>query len=239
LAYQSINHKEELMTTLLSVFLLACGPKNTEPEQPPAMEAPPVEAPVEEPVVEEPEPEPDIISNIDLNATFTFADGSSKKAHVVRVERNKKFNGKEEWLEKESKLKVELQRGKELKEVSFDEITKITIKPTGTTKNDNDCNFESNYEPRLYFCKQATTSKAFLKDGTSWAISDDSMYKWLFYFEDQSSQEFWLKTHRVIEQEESMVGLNDSDVNNDLIAKLKEQMVTELTTTLLVQIDFE
>jgi hypothetical protein len=216
---------------------LACGPKNTEPEQSPAIEVPPVEAPIEEPIIEE--SEPDIVSNIDLNATFTFADGSTKKAHIIRVERNKKFNGKEEWLEKESKLKVELQRGKELKEVAFDEITKITVKPTGVTTKDNDCNFESNYEPRLYFCKQATISKAFLKDGTSWAISDDSLYKWQFYFEDQSTHQFWLKTHRVLEQEESMVGLNDSDVNNDLISKLKEQMVTELTTTLLVQIDFE
>lgn len=229
------------MNLLLSVFFLACGPKKADPEPPPVTEPPVEETVVEEPVVEEPEPEPEpeIESNIDLNATMTFADGSTKKAHIIRIERNKKFNGQEEWLEKSSKLKLELQRGKELKEVSFEEIQKITIKPTGKEKNDSDCNFESEYEPRLYFCKQATTSKAFLKDGTSWAISDDSLYKWRVYFEDQSNYDFWLKTHRVLQQEESVVGLNDSDINNDLIAKLKEQMVNELTTTLMVQIEFE
>lgn len=229
------------MNLLLSVFFLACGPKKTDPEPPPVTEPPVEETVVEEPVVEEPEPEPEpqLESNVDLNATMTFADGTTKKAHIIRIERNKKFNGQEEWIDKPSKLRVELQRGKELKEVTFEEIQKITIKPTGKKKIDSDCNFESEYEPRLYYCKQATTSKAFLKDGTSWAISDDSLYKWRVYFEDQSNYDFWLKTHRVLEQEADVVGLNDSDTNNDLIAKLKEQLVNDITTTLMVQIEFE
>lgn len=230
------------MNAFLYVFLLACGPKKTDTELP-ILLTPPEEAPVEEPVAEEPEPEPEpepeVESNIDLNATLTFADGSSKKAHIIRLERNKKFNGKDEWLDKASRLTIEISRGQELKEVSMEDVKKITIKPTGTKKNDSDCNFESEYEPRLYYCQQPTVSKVFLKDGTSWAVSDDSLYKWRVFFEDQSSYEFWLKTHRVLEQEESMVGLNDSDINNDLIGKLKEQMITEITTTMLVDIAFE
>ena len=231
------------MNAFIYVFLLACGPQKTEPEKP-AVLTPPVEKPVEVPVVEEPEPEPEpepaVESNIDLNATLTFADGTSKKSHIIRMERNKKFNGKDEWLDKTSRLTLEIKRGKkETKEVSITDVQKITIKPTGTKKNDSDCNFESEYEPRLYYCQQPTISKVFLKDGTSWEISDDSLYKWRVFFEDQSSNEFWFKTHRVLEQEESMVGLNDSDVNNDLIGKLKEQMISEISSSMLVEIAFE
>ena len=61
----------------------------------------------------------------------------------------------------------------------------------------------------------------------------------MFYFDDDTTQSFWLNTHRVLEQEEESVGMNDSDINNDLIAKLKEQLSTELTSTLVVEISFE
>ena len=142
-----------------------------------------------------------------------------------------------EWTDKKSRLSIEISKGSEIKEVDYSEIKKITIVPTSTKKNDSDCNFESDYEPRLYWCKQATKSKAYLKDGSVWSIDDK--YKWQFYFDDDSTQSFWLNTYRVLEQEEEAVGMNDSDINNDLIGKLKEQLAVELTSTMVVQINFE
>jgi len=232
------------MTTLLAFFLLACGGKDPEKNTTPEVNTTP---PVPEETVSEPEaaPEPEevvpeepvIESNIELNVTLTMADGNTKKGKVIRVERNKKYNGLAEWLDKDSKLKIDLMRGKEYKTVALNEVTKITIKPVGKKLNDSDCNFESDYEPRLYFCKQPTTSKAFLPDGTSWEI--DNLYKWMFYFEDNSTTELWLSTHQVLEQEESSGTIGDNAVNNELIAKLKQQMVDELNSTHIVQIDFE
>ena len=231
------------MTALLSFFLLACGGKDPQPTTDPDVNtAPPVP---EEKVEPEPVPEPEEVipeepmveSNIDLNLTLTMADGSTKKGKVIRVERNKKYNGLEEWLDKESKLSIDLIRGKEYKTVTFNDLTKITIKPEGKGLNDSDCNFESNYEPLMYFCKQPTISKAFLTDGTSWQI--DNLYKWKFYFEDKSEMELWLSTHRVLEQEEFSGSIGDNSVNNELIAKLKQKMVDELNSTHIVRIDFE
>ena len=230
------------MTTLLSFFLLACGGKDPQPTTPEVDTTPPVpeEATTPEPVPEPEEvvpEEPVIESNIELNVTLTMADGSTKKGKVIRVERNKKYNGLEEWIEKDSKLQVDLMRGKEYKSVALTDMTKITIKPTGKKLNDSECNFESNYEPIMYYCEQKTVSKAFLTDGTSWQI--DNLYKWKFYFEDKSEMEFWLSTHRVLEQEEFSGSIGDNSVNNELIAKLKQKMVDELNSTHIVRIDFE
>ena len=230
------------MTTLLSFFLLACGGKDPQPTTAEVDTTPPVP---EETTAPEPVPEPEevvpeepmIESNIELNITLTMADGSTKKGKVIRVERNKKYNGLEEWIEKDSKLKVDLMRGKEYKSVALTDMTKITIKPKGKELNDSECNFESDYEPIMYFCKQPTISKAFLADGTSWQI--DNLYKWKFYFEDKSEMEFWLSTHRVLEQEEFSGSIGDNSVNNELIAKLKQKMVDELNSTHIVRIDFE
>ena len=220
------------------IFLLACGPKEPTKTIPEAVTPPPEEvAPPPEPTAPEPPPEPEIESNADFNATFKLADGSSKSGHVIRLEKNKKYNGMGEWTDKKSRLSIEISKGSEIKEVDYSEIKKITIVPTSTKKNDSDCNFESDYEPRLYWCKQATKSKAYLKDGSVWSIDDK--YKWQFYFDDDSTQSFWLNTYRVLEQEEEAVGMNDSDINNDLIGKLKEQLAVELTSTMVVQINFE
>ena len=224
---------------LLAFFFLACGPKEPAKTTPEVVTPPPAEKPAE-PIIPEPveePPPPAIVSNADLNVTLTFADGSTKSGHVIRIEKNKKYNGMGEWREKKSRLTMELTRGNDLKDVQFSDLSKITIKPSSTKKADSDCNFESDYDPRLYWCKQATISKAFLKDGTSWKLEDQ--YKWKFYFEDESTSEFWVNTHRVLEQESGSVSITDSDINNDLIAKLQEQLATELSANMLVQIDIQ
>lgn len=223
----------------LSTLFFACGSKEPAKTAPIPKEEPPQEEPaqIEPEVPEEPEPEPDpgIESNVDFKATLTFADGSTKSGRVVRVERNEKYNGMGNWIEKERKLKVDLTAGSEFLQAPWSDIKKIVIKPTSTRKKDSDCNFESDYDPRLYFCKQTTKSTAITNDGKKWGI--DNKYKWRFYFEDESNTDFWIQTFRVMEQEEGNVRLTDSNVNHDLIGKLKETMSTALQSTMLVQID--
>ena len=231
---------------MLSLFiyslLLACGSKEPPKTDPIPKEEPPVvEEPAQPEEVAEPEapvePEPMIESNVDINVTLTFADGSTKAGRVIRVERNEKYNGMGGWLDTERKLKVDLTAGSEFLQAPWADVKKITIKPTSTNKKNSDCNFESDYTPRLYFCKQTTTSTATTKDGKKWEV--DNKYKWRFTFEDESNTDFWIQTFRVLEQEDGNVRLTDSNVNHDLIGKLKETLATAMKSTMLVQIDIE
>ena len=226
---------------MLIFFLsLACGPKK-EVQTPVEMpEEVTVSEEVAEPEAPEPPPPPAFPSNVDFQATLTFADGSTKSGHVIRLERSETFEGTEDrvWFDDEKKLRVELSTSAGgWQQTYWKDIAEINV--TAPRFNPN-CVYSSDWIPWLYSCSVGTKSGAKTKDGKIWSI--DTKYKYKMYFETEDPENpevisFWLNTHRTIQQDEKEVSLSDPNPeNHNLYLQLQKQLQLELKTTMVTKI---
>ena len=166
-------------------IMIACGPK----EAPPAVVEPPIQntaAPVEEEIVAEPaeEPIPTFPSNVDLQISLTYADGTTKNGHLIRIERSERFYGTDDgiWLDSDKKIKLELSTSSGgWQQTPWTDISKIKVSPG---KVDFNCEYSSEWNPWMYACAVKTISTATTKDGKKWDV--DSKFKWRFYIEATS-----------------------------------------------------
>lgn len=221
-------------------LLIACGPKET----PPAVVEPVTQEPVtaEEEIVSEPVEEitPTFPSNVDLQVTVTYADGSTKDGHLIRIERSERFYGTDDgmWLDSDKKTKLELSTSAGgWQQTPWTEISKITI---AAGKVDFNCEYSSEWNPWMYACAVKTISTAHTKDGQKWDV--DSKYKWRFYLESEDPSEpeivsFWSNTHRVVQQDDKEISLGDPNPENaELYETLQERLRAEIKSTMVTQI---
>ena len=236
--------KRIFMMLLFCTF--ACGPKKESQTSPdvdaPAESTPHVEEIVEqktETVEEEPLP-PAFPSNVNFQAMLTFADGSTKEGHVIRLERSETFEGTDDraWFEDEKKLRIELSTAAGGWQQTFwKDISEIEISVPRFSRT---CVYSSDWIPWLYSCAVATKSTAKTKDGKMWNV--DTKYKYKMYFETEDPQNpeeiaFWLNTHRSIQQDEKEVSLGSSNPeNNNLYLQLQKQLQSEIQSTMVTKI---
>ncbi|MEQ1508091.1 MAG: hypothetical protein ABMB14_38030, partial [Myxococcota bacterium] len=188
----------------------------------------PVAAPEPAP---EPEPEPapaDIPPaqrphNADFGAAITFADGSSQKGKVVRVERTVDWYGDQGWSDAEGDLKLTLEGGGTEVDVPWSDIRQIDI--TYGSPTDVDCTYDSAFEPAMYMCVLKTTTKVKTKDAKVWDGAD--RHKWLFVFESGEAPEFWIAKLPERQQEAAVPELGTVEENT----KLYEELQARITKT--------
>ena len=212
--------KFALLTLLLAV---GCGGKKAPPEaaaapaSPPASAAAPTPAPPPEPEVDEPPAPP--ASNIDLNVTMRFADGSVKTGHVKRVERSTDFFGEEDWDDSGRKLVIEAEAGTVAKDLPWTQVKSVSVF-AGRVPADVSCTYNTEYTPWMYDCTLTTTGKVVDTTGKTWTISNRN--KWRFTFSDDSTVEFWLYKYAARQQDDHVVDLDTTNPENlDLYAKLQ------------------
>ncbi|MBM76471.1 MAG: hypothetical protein CMK59_13780 [Proteobacteria bacterium] len=223
-------------------ILIACGPKEAPPIAVPEPQesTAPVEEVIPEPVIEEP---PSFPSNVDLQVSLTFADGSTKSGHLIRIERSERFYGTDDgtWLDIDKKIKLELSTNSGgWQQTPWTEISKVSINPG---KVDFNCEYSSEWNPWMYACAVKTQSTASTKDGQKWNV--DSKFKWRFYIESDNPSEpdvisFWSNTHRVVQQDDKEVSLGDPNPENaELYEILQNRLREEVKTTMVTQIEFQ
>lgn len=218
------------LTLSLLFVVAACGEK-TPPT--PAVEEAVAEAPAApEPEAEaDPEPEPAYeppppADNADLKITVNFSDGTSKSGHVKRIERSADWYAEEGWETDAGSLKIELEGNGTLKEVTWSDLTSISVSP-GKVPGDVDCTYSSDYTPWMYTCTLRTPSTAKTSDGKSWTVN--TRHKWRFTYDDDSQVEFWLAKHPARMQDEKVVELDDDiGENYDMYTQLQDQLRQEV-----------
>jgi len=219
--------------SLLFVFALGCGDK-TPPEPAPAEPEPaPVAEPEPEPEPEPPPPPPPPEPNADLNATFTFADGSTKSGHVKRIERGTDWYAEAGWEDSETKTTVELEGGGTLKDVSWAELKSVNLTP-GKVPGDVDCTYSSDYTPWMYTCELRTPTKAKTTDGKAWSVNTRHM--WRFTFDDDSTVEFYLVKHPMRMQDTERVSIDDEQGENyDMYSQLQDELRQDVKSDRIVK----
>ncbi len=232
---------------LVAVLLAGCGQKKVPdaaakpPKEAPAEEASDAEAVTadrEEPGVTaeraEPEPEPELPSNADFNATITHADGSTAKGHVKRVERSEGWYGEKGWTDKAVKLTVTLEgNGTEI-EAEWKDIKTVGVKYGSV--DDIDCQFDSEYTPIMYMCVLKSTGTVSHADGKTWTAG--SRHKWRFTFNDGRVEEFWIKKLPEREQEAGNAEIGDgSEQNFALYEKLQKRVAEKARTSAVTKIE--
>ena len=182
----------------------------------------------------EPEPEPELPSNADFNATVSHADGSSTSGHVRRVERSEGWYGEKGWTDKAAKVTVTLEgNGTEI-ESEWKDIKSVTIKYGA--KADIDCQFDSEYTPIMYMCVLKSTGTVSHTDGKSWTAGN--RHKWRFLFDDGTVEEFWIKKLPEREQEAGNAEIGDgSQQNYALYEKLQKQVLERAGSSAVTKIE--
>jgi hypothetical protein len=221
---------------LLLCFTLACGPKKSPT---PAVSgdtpnAPAESVPTTTPVLEpEPEPEPALVPNADFQATLSFADGSTKSGHVVRIERGEDFFADKGWTDRASRLTLGLEQGDEAIDADWSSVKTIDIRYARTT--DIDCLYDSTFNPWMYMCVLKSSPSIRTTDGKSWTST--SRHKWKFTFEDESTVEFYVYKlpNRIQDDKEVEFGGAESQ-NFALYKQLQDGLVEILKTTAIKRI---
>ncbi len=225
-----------MSTLILTALLVACGPKKATTEEPvePANTAAPAVAPETE---EEPEPEPEpvaLANNANLQVTITFANGTAKSGHVVRIERSEDFFADTGWTMAEEELRISADGGSEYKKLTWKEVSNIAVKP-GTIPADVSCLYDSDFSPWMYDCTLNTTATLTDTSGKRWTV--DNRHKWRLTFDDDSSVEFWLKKHSARQQDAAVVDLDtENPENRDLYIQLQQQLREDVKGDLVVSI---
>jgi hypothetical protein len=220
-----------MQSILLALTLTGCGPKKAPATAATAEPAPVEAAPAPAPEPVEPPPPPPEVKNADFTVSFSKADGTKASGHVKRIERGVDTYG-EEWTSEEKELLFYVEGGNEYKKISWNDVKSITISPIYKSSEDFDCLYTSDYSPWMYECAVKLKSRVTTKDGKTYAA--DSGHKWLFTFDDNTSQEFWLKKHYARQQDEAVVDLNvDNPENYKLYGILQQQLRTEMKTVLV------
>ena len=214
-------------------LLAACGDKNPPASSGDAVEEAPAPAPAVEP---EPEPEeaapppppPPPANNADLNLKMTMTDGTSVSGHVVRIERGEDWHADDGWTDEERKLKIEIESKGQLREVTWDEVASIGIRP-GKIPSEVDCTYSSEFSPWMYTCELRTPTTVKLKDGSAWTAN--TRHKWHFVMEDGSEVEFYLTKHAARMQDGRVVTIDDAQGENyDMYTQLQDQLRQEIKT---------
>ena len=222
------------LSLLLPLLLLGCGEKK--PPEVAAAPAPVVVAPAPAPEPEpEPEPaEPVAVSNVSMNVTITYADGSTKSGHVKGLERSEDLYADEGWTTEANRLKLDGESGSNATSLKWDQVKSISIKP-GTVPADVSCSYDSNWTPWMYDCTVATTSTITLKDGAKWTAA--TRHKWRMTFDDDSTAEFWIWKWPAREQDTETVSLDTVNPEKpELYTKLQQQLRQELKTIVVTNI---
>ena len=230
---------------ILLFFTLACGPKKESQTAPNMEEVSTTPPPSTDEIAEENvEPPPSAFpSNVNFQAVVTFADGTTKEGHVIRLERSETFEGTDDrtWFEDEKKLRVELSNSSGGWQQTFwKDILEINI---SVPRFNPTCLYSSDWMPWLYSCSVTTKSTAKTKDGQVWSV--DTKYKYKMYFETEDPQNpeeiaFWINTHRSIKQDEKVVSLGDPNPeNHNLYLQLQKQLQSEISTTMVTKIVFK
>lgn len=217
------------MGSVALVVAVGCGGNKTPPVA--AAEPVPAPAPVVAPEPEPepvPEPEPEVPPsarphNADFGAAIAFADGSSLKGKVVRVERTNDWYGDEGWSDEASDLVVNLEGGGTEIDAPWTNIASIAI--TYGAKGDVDCSYDSSFEPAMYSCVLRTTTKVKTKDGKAWDGAD--RHKWLFVFESGDVAEFYVYKLPARKQETEVPELGTVEENTKLYEDLQIQLDKE------------
>jgi hypothetical protein len=178
--------------------------------------------PVPEPAETPPSARP---KNADFNATIAWADGSSTKGHVVRVERTEDWYGEQGFTDDANKLKVTLEGGGTEVEKGWNEIRQVDI--TYGDKTAVDCSYDSAFTPTMYMCTLRATTKVKTADGKLWEGADP--HKWLFVLEGGETSEFFLFKLPARRQEEEVPSLGTVTENTALYEALQTELMTMKT----------
>jgi len=183
---------------------------------------------------ERPEPEPELPSNADFNATVSHADGTTTAGHVKRVERSEGWYGEKGWTDKAAKITVTLEgNGTEI-ESEWKDIKSVSIKYG--SKADIDCQFDSEYTPIMYMCVLQSTGTVSHSDGKTWTAGN--RHKWRFHFDDGTVEEFWIKKLPEREQESGTAEIGDgSEQNYELYEKLQKQVLDRAGSSAVTNIE--
>jgi hypothetical protein len=166
--------------------------------------------------------------NADLTVTLTFADGTSKKGHVRRIEVSKDWYGETEWSDSAARLTVTLEAAGSETELTWAELSSVSIIPKSVSK-DASCTYDSGYTPWMYTCELATTATARAKDGRRFVVADH--HKWRFVFDDDTQQEFWIYKLPAREQDEGGVEFGlDHGENYAIYGNLQQQLRSDVRT---------
>ena len=177
-------------------------------------------------------PTPDLAprkpDNADLNVTLTFADGTTKKGHVRRVEVSKDWYGETEWSDATGRLTITLEAAGSETELTWADLSSVRIVPKSVSK-DASCTYDSGYTPWMYTCELATTATARAKDGRRFAVADH--HKWRFVFDDDTQQEFWIYKLPARQQDEGGVEFGlDHGENYAIYGNLQQQLRSDVRT---------
>jgi hypothetical protein len=211
---------------LVLLVTAGCGGKKPTPEAPTPAPAPMPAAPAPAPEPE-PEPAPEVRGpNTDFNVAITWADGSSSKGHVTRVERTSDWFGDEGWTGDPDKIKVTLEGGGTEIEAPWTDIQQVDI--TYGTKADLNCSYDSNATPTMYICDLKTTTKVKTKDGKTWDAVD--RHKWRFVTESGEEHAFWIYKLPARKQEEKVPEIGSPETDTTPIYAALEQEINTMKT---------
>ena len=176
-----------------------------------------------------PPPEP----NADFQATFVFADGTTKNGKVIRIERGSDWYAEDGWVDSTSKLTLSLESGDTAEDVTWQQVGSIDIRYGRAS--DVDCQYDSTFNPWMYMCVLKSTPTIRTADGKSWTTT--ARHKWKFTFADDSEVAFYLYKLPNREQDTEEVGFGDSDRQNfDLYKKLQDGLMQQVKTKALTKL---
>lgn len=224
-----------MQSSLLALFLTACGPKEAPPVA--AAEAPPpaVEAPAPPPAPVEPPPPPPEVKNADFNVKITRADGTVTSGHIKRVERGENTYG-ESWTTEEKALAFYVEGHGEYKKIQWSEVSRVSISVPNS--KDFDCLYSSEYTPWMYECSVKVKASVTTKNGKTYVA--DTGHKWQFVTDDDTEISFWLKKHYARQQDETVVDLDVTNPENyKLYGVLQNQLRTEMKSSLIKSIQIQ
>jgi hypothetical protein len=201
---------------------LAKKPKPAPPAPVPAPAPAPAPEPEPEPVPEPETPPTARPHNADFGTVITWADGSSSKGHVVRVERTEDWYGEQGYTDDPNKLKVTLEGGGTEVEKGWNEIRQVDI--TYGDKTAVDCSYDSAFTPTMYMCTLRTTTKVKTADGKIWDGVD--RHKWMFVLEGGETPSFFLSKLPARRQEEEVPSLGTVTENTALYEALQTELMS-------------
>jgi len=165
---------------------------------------------------------PAVESNTSFKASMTFADGHHVEGTVIRVERGEDVFAEKGWVDKATKLLVELEGNGTAADKPWTDISTLDIKYGA--RGDVDCLYESEFAPWMYTCTLKTTSTAKTVDGKTWEVT--GRHKWKFTLSDGQVVEFFAYKLPARRQDSEQGGPGSEETENaKLYAELQAEVV--------------